>query len=454
MEVKQKITLQSVFWRFLFWFCTLAGGNILIFLVVFLLLPSMGIVFPANYGENMLEENRDKIENARTVSEELIPEVCRYGVFSTDGVFLYGNIGLKMQKEAWEEYEQDSRGNNSIGYLKYFQREGEVCIAAYRLKAEFTNPVLRKWLPGALEIFLILILAIFLIEVVLLIRRFGRIIEKELETVKLVTEKVRLRDLEFERPDTRIREVDEVMESLAGMRAALESSLKIQWKMEETRKQQVRALVHDIKTPLTVIRGNTQLMQESESAEESREYEEYILRETDRIEEYINTLQKMLQSEETVQFQRTEVDVRQAAETFAVRAKMLAAGNQQNLEVVISTAADYINSDRQLLLRAWENLLSNALEYTPAGGDILISIKMEDKKLVFVIEDSGPGFTKEDMCRGAEQFYQGDKSRNSRSHYGMGLFMVSSFIKQQGGEMILGNSPRTKGALVRLEINI
>lgn len=454
MEVKQKITLQSVFWRFLFGFCTLAGGNILIFLVVFLLLPSMGIVFPANYGENMLEENRDKIENARTVSEELIPEVCRYGVFSTDGVFLYGNIGLKMQKEAWEEYEQNSRGNNSIGYLKYFRREGEVCIAAYRLKAEFTNPVLRKWLPGALEIFLILILAIFLIEVVLLIRRFGRIIEKELETVKLVTEKVRLRDLEFERPDTRIREVDEVMESLAGMRAALESSLKIQWKMEETRKQQVRALVHDIKTPLTVIRGNTQLMQESESAEESREYEEYILRETDRIEEYINTLQKMLQSEETVQFQRTKVDVRQAAETFAVRAKMLAAGNQQNLEVVISTAADYINSDRQLLLRAWENLLSNALEYTPAGGDILISIKMEGKKLVFMIEDSGPGFTEEDMCRGTEQFYQGDKSRNSRSHYGMGLFMVSSFIKQQGGEMILGNSPRTKGALVRLEINI
>ncbi|PWJ48238.1 sensor histidine kinase [Faecalicatena contorta] len=454
MEVKQKITLQSVFWRFLFWFCAIAGGNIFICLVVFLLLSSMGMVLPANYGENMLEENRDKIENVRIVSEELIPEGCRYGVFSTDGGFLYGNIGLKMQKEVWEEYEQDGRGNSRIGYLKYFRREGEVCIAAYRLKAEFTNPVLKKWLPGAPETFLILLLVMFLIEVVLLIRRFGRIIGKELETVKLVTEKVRLQDLDFERPDTRIREVDEVMESLAGMREALESSLKSQWKMEEIRKQQIRALVHDIKTPLTVIRGNAQLMQESESAEESREYEDYILQETDRIEEYINTLQKMLQSEETVQFQREKVDVRQTAEAFAVRAKMLAAGNQQNLDVVIFSTTAYINSDRQLLLRAWENLLSNALEYTPAGGDILISIKMQGKKLVFMIEDSGPGFTEEDMCRGTEQFYQGDKSRNSRSHYGMGLFMVSSFIKQQGGDMILGNSPRTKGALVRLEINI
>ncbi|HCR83221.1 MAG TPA: sensor histidine kinase, partial [Lachnospiraceae bacterium] len=51
---------------------------------------------------------------------------------------------------------------------------------------------------------------------------------------------------------------------------------KAQWKMEEARRQQIGALIHDIKTPLTVIRGNAQLMQEAESAEEARECEEYI----------------------------------------------------------------------------------------------------------------------------------------------------------------------------------
>ena len=144
----------------------------------------------------------------------------------------------------------------------------------------------------------------------------------------------------------------------------------------------------------------------------------------------------------------------QAAEAFAVSAKMLAAGNHQHLEVVISSIPDYINSNRQLLIRAWENLLSNALDYTPEGGDIHVFIREERDKLLFVIEDSGPGFTEEDIHRGTQQFYQGDKSRNSRNHYGVGLFMADSFAKQQGGRLILGNSPSTKGALVRLEINM
>ncbi len=145
--------------------------------------------------------------------------------------------------------------------------------------------------------------------------------------------------------------------------------------------------------------------------------------------------------------------VKQAAMKFAECAKSAAAGKHQHLEVEISSLPDYINSSRQLLLRVWGNLLSNALEYTPPGGEIHIFIKEENKMLVFMIEDSGPGFTQEDIQRGTQQFYQSDKSRNSRNHYGVGLFMAESFVNSQGGRLILENSVRTKGALVCLKIN-
>ena len=455
MEVKKKITLQSVFWRFSICLFGLTAASLLACWIMIFFLPQTGEVLPANYSENMLEDNREKIENAKTVTDELIPDGCSYGVFQTDGTYLYGNMNEKNQNKVWNEYTRGGSGNPNMGYLKCFQRKEGVCIAAYRLKAEFVNPFLRKWLPDFPETVLILSLLAFLIGIVLLSRKFGNIVGRELKSVKQVTEKVRLKDLEFEKPDdTRIREVDEVMESLEKMREALEASLKAQWKMEEARRQQIGALIHDIKTPLTVIRGNAQLMQEAESAEEARECEEYILQETGRIEEYIQILQRMLQSEEGSQLQKEKVDVRQTAEAFAASAKMLAEANHQNLEVVISSIPDYIKSNRQLLLRAWENLLSNALEYTPAGGDICISIKEESGKLLFAIEDSGLGFTEEGIRRGTQQFYQGDKSRNSRNHYGVGLFMVDSFVKHQGGRLTLENSPRTKGALVRLEINM
>lgn len=70
----------------------------------------------------------------------------------------------------------------------------------------------------------------------------------------------------------------------------------------------------------------------------------------------------------------------------------------QHLEVVISLHSDYIKSDRQFLERAWENLLYNAVEHTPYGGNIIISI---ENKLYFQIEDSGDGFTEEDICHGS-----------------------------------------------------
>lgn len=452
MEMKRKVTVQSVFRRFLVWFCMMTAGLLLICVIIFGVLGALGAVLPANYSEVALEKQRTKIQEADQVTEDMIPDNCRYGVYSEDGTFLYGNLSQKDQEKAWEEYERGAGGDGAWGYLKHFSRDGEVCLAVYHLKAEFTNPLLRKIFPGAPEGLILLFLILFLIQSVLLIRKFGNMIRRELETVKQVTEKVRLQNLDFEKPDSRIAEINEVMDSLVQMKEALESSLKQQWEMEENRRQQIRALVHDIKTPLTVIRGNTQLACEADSMEESRECQEYILQETDRIERYMRMLQEMLKSDGAMQFKKEKIKIKEFSESFAENARVMAAAGGQNITVVISVVSDYIISDRQMLLRAWENLLDNASQYTPKGGNIAVKITEDGDVLCFQIEDSGPGFTEEDIRRGPEQFYQGDRSRNSKSHYGMGLFIVQSFARQQGGKLILSNSDSRKGACVRLEI--
>ena len=452
MEMKRKVTVQSVFRRFLVWFCLMTAGLLLICVFIFGVLGALGAVLPANYSEVALEKQRTKIQEADQVTEDMIPDSCRYGVYSEDGTFLYGNLSQKDQEKAWEEYERGAGGDGAWGYLKHFSRDGEVCLAVYHLKAEFTNPLLRKIFPGAPEGLILLFLILFLIQSVLLIRKFGNMIRRELETVKQVTEKVRLQNMDFEKPDSRIAEINEVMDSLVQMKEALESSLKQQWEMEENRRQQIRALVHDIKTPLTVIRGNTQLACEAESMEESRECQEYILQETDRIERYMRMLQEMLKSDGAMQFKKEKIKIKEFSESFAENARVMAAAGGQNITVVISVVSDYIISDRQMLLRAWENLLDNASQYTPKGGNIAVKITEDGDVLCFQIEDSGPGFTEEDIRRGPEQFYQGDRSRNSTSHYGMGLFIVQSFARQQGGKLILSNSDSRKGACVRLEI--
>lgn len=73
-------------------------------------------------------------------------------------------------------------------------------------------------------------------------------------------------------------------------------------------------------------------------------------------------------------------------------------------------------------------------------------------ELEFSIEDSGHGFSEEELKFAAEQFYRGDKSRISKNHYGMGLFITNSFIKLSGGIMKLSNSEQIGGARVILKV--
>lgn len=453
MEVKRMISIQSVFMRFLLWFCGIGGGTLGVCLFLYLSLFAGSVILPANYSETALENNREEIQNSEKVTDKMIIDGCTYGVYSNDGEFLYGTVGENQQEQVWQAYEKGRNGGGTMGYLKYFPRKEGVCIVQYEIKMMFANPVLREkgvspWL------ILAAFLMVFFIEALILVRRFSRSIREELLNVKRVTEKVRHQDLEFERPKTKLREVDEVMDSLVQMKDALGVSLKTQWKMEDERRQQVSALVHDIKTPLTIIRGNAQLMKEAESEEESQEYQAFILQETERIEEYIHILQEILRNENSLSMKTEQVDLKEFIEDFSRQAKMLADSKNRNLDVDISGIPDYINIDGGQLQRAWENLLTNAIEYTPECGRILITIKAADNRLCYQIEDDGPGFSTEELHHAAEQFYQGDKSRASKNHYGMGLFMVQSFAKNQSGTLSIRNSGLTKGACIRLDIPV
>lgn len=108
------------------------------------------------------------------------------------------------------------------------------------------------------------------------------------------------------------------------------------------------------------------------------------------------------------------------------------------------------------LYRAFMNILANAIEYTPVNGCICIDagVKKEEsgKWLETVVTDDGPGFTREELKAAPDQFFQGDRSRHRKGHYGMGLYIADSFIRQQGGTMEAGNCTEPGGARIIVRI--
>lgn len=453
-NMPKRRSLQAVFRRFLGSVCAAGAVAAAGAALCFLILAAYGVILPANYEEQMLEANREKLEASDQVSQDLIPDGRHYGVFSEDGTYEYGNMDEKLRENVETAYAKGEKNSISGSFLKYFHREDGVCIVTYQLKMQFANPLLRRWLPGAIEGIVIVFAGGFLLAVVWLIRRLSRKIGTELQKLQEMADRVREQDLEFGRPVSGIGEVDEVIESFVRMRDALQESLEQQWTAEERRRQQMRALTHDLKTPLTVIRGNSQLIGEAEDLREAKLYNGYLQEETDTLENYLQLLQEMLRSGEGMKLLKETILIRREAAEFKRRIRSLAVGRRQQLEVLIGELPKVMQGDRQMLLRSWENLVSNAVEYTSEGGHIRVEITGQDGMLVFEVEDDGKGFTEEELRCAAWQFYQGDKSRTSRNHYGMGLYIADSFAAGQGGRLILGNSEKTKGALVRMEIPI
>ena len=122
----------------------------------------------------------------------------------------------------------------------------------------------------------------------------------------------------------------------------------------------------------------------------------------------------------------------------------------------METGADLgaLKADKLLLERAIMNVISNALDYSPNTGDNLCN-SANDRLLFAHIHNrrrEAASRQEDPYTHAQEQFFMGDKSRISNMHFGMGLYITSSIIKQHGGQLVLSNSKKTGGAQVIIKI--
>lgn len=498
-----------VFLRYLLRFCVLtvilAAGTLLAYTV----LVNTGTVRLPTYEQSRIEEAADEIRQGGDEAA-LLPDSCEFGVYDPDGNFLYGTFEGKERQEGWERWKNGDTGAfYNIFYRSIEKDDGNLVIVRYEMVAKFANSVLREIFPNAEFLLLFIALLLFLTQSALTAKSFGRFLKRRLDILTEIAAKVGREDLDFEREYSDIREVDDVLGALFKMKEALQRSLKEQWESRRQKQEQIAALAHDIKTPLTIIRGNAELMQETESMEEIREWDQEILDNAAELEGYLAVLHETVRmSEQRKQTKGRESagqtaekvigqvadqheekikpsEIRESEERFPaglfleeVRRKAEALGRMKNLVVECSfPKEDFLIRGqagfREKLMRAVGNVLSNGVDYCPEGSSLWIRAELwiqvgqkeisaqelfpEEKQdggtfLLVTVKDSGSGFSGEALRHGTEQFYQSDKSRAGTAHYGLGLYIARTVLEENGGALEIGNSEETGGGEVRMYV--
>lgn len=317
-----------------------------------------------------------------------------------------------------------------------------------------TNKRVDKVMPNP-EILLMLFVLFCCIGIMqIFAKRFGYRIRKKMAPMRGALVQIGDRNLDFEINYSGVREIDECLVALDDMRYALKTSLQKQWETEQEKNRQMSALVHDIKTPLTVVRGNSELLLETELTDEQKNYADYISGSVLQIQNYVQTLIEVTKSQEGISQAPVNVNVYDVladikkqtlglSEVYQHQINWKEELESENSDSVISVVYDRV-------VRAVMNVVRNAAEHTPKGSVINITVTYSDGELAFTVEDSGSGFTPEGLAHGTEQFFMDDSSRTGGSHYGIGLFFAKKVAEEHGGKIVLANSNETSGAKVEI----
>lgn len=208
-------------------------------------------------------------------------------------------------------------------------------------------------------------------------------------------------------------------------------------RVDQVRRDFIANASHELRTPLTSIQGYAETLAGGGLGEEdAQRCLQTILRNVSRMRDLIDDLMELSKIEnEAHDFERTRVDVaRLAREVLADLQKRLASAEiEASLEAVASAEAW---CDRSALLHVLENLLTNAIRYTDAGGRIRVAIVPKADLLEVTVEDTGIGIPDEARDRIFERFYRVDAARSRAvGSTGLGLAIVRHLVQAMGGSI-------------------
>ena len=453
---KREHSLRTLLLSYVVSLTVLSAISSLLILSLFSLSYRFGVVIPANQVESDLSALRSDIETSKVFNPNVLPDGTRYVFLTRDFKLKNSNMPVNLQEESLLNYQFKNAHGGIYGYFQSFERSDGIVIVNYQLSPRYRNEWLNQHFPNA-DLMMIgsMMVSVLLIFVVLTFF-YANKLRQQLRPILRATEKIAEQDLEFQTSRSTIKEFNQVLSGLDHMRVALRESLMENWKAEQDKQNQISALTHDLKTPLTVARGNAELLAMTPLDEEQTDLLEHFQKGIAQVDSYVQELSEV----NNTSFKKTltlgEVSVKDFVEDIYDQSLSLAQTKQINVAFDKKDIKKEIigHWDRSLLNRAFMNIVANAVEHTPSGSQLLLTARVEEDEFKFICLDSGPGFSLESLEKATQLFYQEDKSRQSRNHSGLGLTIANDIVRLHHGSLSLENDDTTGSAKVTIILSL
>jgi len=214
----------------------------------------------------------------------------------------------------------------------------------------------------------------------------------------------------------------------------------------------VQTFTHEIKSPLSAIRGAAELLQEGEMPPAERDhFLGNITRETQRIQEIVDRMMELTALETQRALERSEtVALAPLLQEVAASAQAAASARQIRLHVAIDSGAN-VEGDPFLLRRAVSNLLDNAIDFSPPDAEVALALHVGPREARISVRDHGAGIPEYAKDQVFEKFYSLARPHSQKKSTGLGLAFVKEIAGLHRGRVELANAPRG-GAIATLTL--
>lgn len=197
---------------------------------------------------------------------------------------------------------------------------------------------------------------------------------------------------------------------------------------------------HEIKTPITAVEGYAMLLQGEEGlSEEHSEYVDKILANTQRLSELVNNT--LLLSKIDNQSIETKQEVFSLDEQIRQSILLLELKwTEKDIEIDVDMQSVRYSGNKGLMMHVWNNLIGNAIKFTPRGSTVKIRLGETAKEIIFTVDDEGSGIDESAQKHIFDKFYQGDSSHKQEGN-GLGLALAKRIVTMAGGIISVQNLP-------------
>ncbi|WP_143316448.1 HAMP domain-containing sensor histidine kinase [Clostridium sp. HBUAS56017] len=279
-------------------------------------------------------------------------------------------------------------------------------------------------------------------------------LKQPLAILKNGAEKIMRNDLDFTIKKYSDDELGSLCTTFESMRCELLKSKKELWRQVEERKQLNVAFSHDLRNPITVLKGAIKILEKGFlngkiTAQNAQDNLNLIDKYIKRIEIYVKNM-NTVQSLEDVQCVLESTNWNTFVEEFYESIHLLVEGTDIDVLINIEKENSIVWIDKAIILNVAENLITNAIRYTKTK--IQIDFSLNKNEIILSIQDNGVGFPEKILKHGTEPFIRGEEINRHFEHFGLGLYICQLMCKKHGGVLELQNN--FTGALCKAKFYI